>query len=135
MTFGYWIQKHDYSSEDFSDVTADQAIMAYAAFDWRRELASYDEEAEDRDCPPGIGFHNGYGHGNPEAMLLHICPKDARTVFINFHRRSRKHSRWFGKGSVEDVRYAESVGGALVPDLIRSFFALDQDSILRHCDD
>lgn len=134
MTFSYWIQRHDYSSEDFSDVTAEEAVMAYAAFDWRRELDAFDPYDEDRDCPPGIGFHNGFDGSNPEAQLLHICPMNARTVFLHFHRRSQRRSRWFGEASVEDVRHAECVGGTLVPGLIRSFFVLDQDSILRHCD-
>lgn len=134
MTFSYWIQRHDYSSEGVNDVTAQQAIEAYARFDWRRELAAYDEDAEDRDCPPGIGFHNGYDGDNPEAMLLHICPKDAATVFLFFQRRSQKRVLGLWNVEIEDERYADTVAGTLVPGLIRSFFALDPESILRHCD-
>ena len=134
MKFSYWIQKHDFSAEDFSDVTVQEAIEAYVRFDWQRELAAYDENAEDRSCPPGIGFHNGFDGNNPEAMLLHICPKDAATVFFNFHRRSQKRILGLWRTTSDDVRYAESVAGALVPDLIRSFFALDQEPILHRCE-
>ncbi len=134
MTFSYWIQRHDYSSEDVSNVTVQEAIAAYARFDWQRELAAYDENSEDRSCPPGIGFHNGFDGQSTEAMLLHICPKDATTVFLNFHRRSQKRFLGFWHTTNDDVRYAESVAGALVPDLIQDFFSLDQEPILRHCD-
>lgn len=74
MKFSYWIQKHDYSSGNTRDVTVQEAVEVYVGFDWQHELAAYDENAEDRNCPPGIGFHNGFDGSNPEAMLLHICP-------------------------------------------------------------
>lgn len=134
MEFSYWIQRHDYSSDGRSGVTAQQAIEAYVEVDWRRELAAYDEEREDRDCPPGIALHIGHDSG-PEAMLLHICPKDAATVFLCFQRRSQRRVLGLWDVEVEDERYADTVAGTLVPELIRSFFALDPEPILRHCHD
>ena len=134
MQFSYWIQRHDYSSESENDVTAQQAIEAYIGVDWRRELAAYDEDREDRDCPPGIAIHIGYDDSNPDAMLLHICPKDAATVFLCLQRRSQKRVLGLWDLDVEDEKYADTVAGTLVPDLIRSFFALDPEPILRHCE-
>ena len=134
MTFAYWIQKHDYSAEDTSDVTVEQAVAAYLEFDWRPELAAYDETDEGRNCPPGIGIHNGYDGSNPEAMLLHICPRDETTVFFNFHRRSQSRFLGLWQTSSEDTDYAERVASALVPDLIRALFAHDPTPILRHCE-
>ncbi|MDJ0609742.1 MAG: hypothetical protein QNJ67_12265 [Kiloniellales bacterium] len=134
MTFSYWIQRHDYSAENFGDVTADEAIRAYADYDWGSELAAYDEDSDDRDCPPGIGFHNGYDGSNPEGMLLHICPLDATTVFLNFQRKTARRLLGVFPVMVDDVHYAEAVQAVLVPDLIRSLFALDPEPILRRCD-
>jgi hypothetical protein len=128
----YWIQRHDYSGQDFPKVSADEAIAAFSDFDWATELAAGAPDPE-RNCPPGIGFHNGFGEAeNPDPMLLHICPKDLENVSFHFHF-GRREARWlFGllKGSEEQIHDVEDYPIRLIPELIRTFFEGGIDDIL-----
>ena len=45
----------------------EQAVEAFPGFDWRRELAAYDENDKTRNCLPGIGIHNGYDDSKHDA--------------------------------------------------------------------
>lgn len=128
----YWIQRHDYSAQDFPEATADEAAAAFSGFDWAGELAAAGPE-QGRDCPPGIGFHNGFGEAaNPDPMLLHICPNDADSVLFHFHH-DRHETRWlFGllKGTAERIHTVQDYPTRRVPDLIRLFFKGRTDEIL-----
>lgn len=128
----YWIQRHDYSAQDFPETSLDEAVAAFKGFDWAAELAAGNPDQK-CDCPPGIGFHNGFGEAdNPSPMLLHICPNDDDSVYFNFHF-GRREARWlFGllKGTEEQIHYVDDYPVSHVPDLIRAFFEGGLDDIL-----
>ena len=73
----YWIQKHDYSADDFDVNTVEEIIEAFKCFDWSNEIRSLADET-DKNCPPGLGI-------NSQDQLLHICPVDEEFVFFNYH--------------------------------------------------
>ena len=71
----YWVQYADYSSQMFEINTREDAIRAFNRIDWETELRKKDEKSG-KDCPPGIGFHNGDANCNEYSRLLHIFLED-----------------------------------------------------------
>ena len=123
MMVGYWVQRHDYAmAVEAENVTVRQAIEAFQGFDWQAELASFDEQDETRNCPPGIGLNNGFFEGRPDGSFLHICPNDGETVFFNFdYRQPRKIFGLFAS-TKEHRHYVETFPVDRVPELIGWFF-------------
>ncbi len=80
----YWIQRHDYSSEEFDAASAQIVVDAFEAFDWSSEVKLAEAGEDDRDCPPGLGLHDGFGDHN-DATLVHICPQADGTLTVNAH--------------------------------------------------
>jgi len=123
MALHYWIQKHDYSSDEVADVTARQAVAGWEAFDWAEELAHVEERDEERNCPPGFGLHNGYDPSNPDRSLLHICPIDGDFAFLNYHYMVDGKFLGLFATRREQIDYIERLPRAEVPELIRHFCA------------
>ncbi|MDJ0983497.1 MAG: hypothetical protein QNI94_17875 [Kiloniellales bacterium] len=124
MAFHYWIQKHDYSSDEVTDVSGAQAVAAWETFDWAAELAAVDESDEGQNCPPGFGLHNGYDNkSNPERALLHVCPTDAEFAFANHHHMVEGKFLGLFTSRREQIDYIERLPRSEVPELIRLFCA------------
>ena len=124
MAFHYWIQKHDFSADDVKDVTVQQAVAAWEAFDWATELAACDEANDRKNCPPGFGLHNGYDNkSNPERALLHVCPTDAEFAFANHHHMVEGKFLGLFTSRREQIDYIERLPRSEVPELIRLFCA------------
>ena len=131
MAFHYWIQKHDYSSDEVADVTAEQAVAGWEAYDWSAELKASAGPDEEKDCPPGFGLHNGYNPGNQERSLLHICPIDEALAFLHFsHVVDRKLFGLFATKK-EQIEYVERLPRAEVPDLIRLYCSDRQADLME----
>lgn len=81
----YWIQKTDYSTEEFPVSSKQQAINGFLNYDWKKELQKYDESNGNLNCPAGYGLHNGNKDGSSFTTLLHICPIDEKQAFFNLH--------------------------------------------------
>jgi hypothetical protein len=129
--FSFWIQKHDYSSIEKADVSENEAINAFKNFDWENELKSFaDDPALGKDCPAGIGIHNGFGQ-NKNAVLIHICPKDKDSVFFNFHYHKKRKFIGLFPYFTEEIKYAESFQFENVPELIHAAFNGNYDYILK----
>lgn len=129
--FNYWIQKHDYSSIEETDVSEIDTINAFKNFDWENELKSFeDDPALEKDCPAGIGIHNGFGQ-NKNAILLHICPKDKDSVFFNFYYPQKRKFIGIFPYTEEKKYYLESYPLEKLPELIHEVFKLNFDFILN----
>ncbi len=131
MAFHYWIQKHDYSSDEVTDVSAAQAVAAWESFDWAAELAAVDQGYEGRNCPPGFGLHNGYDPGNPDRSLLHVCPIDADSAFLNYHHMAEGKVLGLFATRQERIDDVERLPRAAVAELIRLFCANRHADLLR----
>lgn len=129
--FSYWIQKHDYSSIEETDVSVNEAIDAFKSFDWGNELKSIEDDPKlEKDCPAGIGIHNGFGQ-NKKAVLLHICPKDKDSVFFNFHYPLKKKFMGIFPYISDKIYYLESYPIEKVQELIHAVFNNNYDHILK----
>ena len=121
MAAHYWIQRHDFTSEEAENVTAAQAVAGWEGFDWTAELAAFDAKAEGRNCPPGFGLHNGYGARDPKRRLLHVCPIDRDSAFLNYHHVAEGKLLGLFATKKEKIEYLERLPRAEVPELIRLF--------------
>ncbi len=81
----YWIQLHDYSRTEYKNASPNETKNAFRTFNWDSELASFDENDPERNCPPGFGISNGIPLTEDGAILLHVCPLDSGSVFLNIH--------------------------------------------------
>ena len=127
--FSYWIQKHDYSSIEETDVSENEVIDAFKTFDWENELKSFEDDPTlEKDCPAGIGIHNGFGQ-NKNAVLLHICPKDKDSVFFNFHYLQKKKFIGIFPYTAEETYYLENYPLEKVHELIHAVFNDNYDHI------
>ena len=130
--FRYWIQSHDYSSTpEVEKVSLAQAIRAFQEHDWQRELDAYDEADDARNCPPGIGYHDGYDGTVPKGRLLHICLKDPATVFFNFHYTETGKLLGLIPTAGEAIHYVGAFERSRVPELLRLFFEDRTEDILK----
>ena len=129
--FNYWIQRHDYSSAEVTKVSVNETINAFLKFDWGHELKSIvNDPTQEKDCPPGIGIHNGFGK-RKNAMLLHICPIDTASVFFNFHYPQKLKFLGIFNYRIESTKYVEFYSFAKVPEIIHALFNEKLDSILN----
>lgn len=115
----FWIQRADFSSEDFDPVELKIASAIVAGYDWASELLLFDELLNESDnhwdevsCP-GIGFHN-----EDEAHLLHVCPQPDQTALC-FYLPS-DGERW----SLADAELAQ------INQLLKLFFDEDYTSLM-----
>lgn len=120
--YHYWIQRYDYSSKEFKNISLKQAIMAFNDYDWEKELSSFQEGSGGKDCPPGIGIHNDYDGVKKRGKLLHICPNDKAGVFFNFHYFTYERSLFILKSKKENIHYVKDYPKNRVPELIKLFF-------------
>jgi hypothetical protein len=81
----YWIQRADFSSDDFEPVDLVGAERILRNHDWRtalgfmRALARSHGEESGEYCPPGIGF------ARDDGRLLHICPNENGTALCFYN--------------------------------------------------
>jgi len=125
-----WIQKADYTVDERNDVTLEQALEMFSEFDWKSELARVEHDSDGKlDCPPGIGISNSMNLTRPGSRLLHICPNDEATCFINHHVTSPRRLLWVLPAwqAVKDHRDFPMSKAA---DLIRLFFENREEELL-----
>lgn len=128
---GYWIQRHNYSSETISESSLAQTLKAYEDFDWESELNKFQENVEGMDCPPGIGINNGESLDKEGSFLLHICPIDERMAYFNYHYQ--KLSNFFGLnlGTTAEIHYVAKYARSKIPNLIELFYAGKHKQVLE----
>jgi hypothetical protein len=129
--YHYWIQRYDFSSQEYKNVSAEKAINAFNEFDWDTELSHQNKSDESESCPSGIGIHNGYGEAKPNQSLLHICPIDKNNVFFNLHYPVSKKLLGFIPYVKEEIYYAKNVPKIIIPELIRLFFRKNYREIIK----
>lgn len=113
-------------------MTVEEAIQAFQAYDWERELSAMVDESGDHNCPPGIGIHNGFD--NPETLhphLLHICPRDSQSVFLNMHYPLTKKILGVFSSTREHVHHVDQFPLKDVPTVIRLFFKGDVEHLIQ----
>ena len=119
----YWIQKSDYSSEEWDNVSKIDILEAFRSFDWAAELDKFDIDDHENNCPCGIGI-------DINEVLLHICPNDKESVFINYHYV--KHGKILGliPSTKNAIHYVEQIPISMVESLINSHFSGKKEDIL-----
>lgn len=85
MKSGYWIQRANFSSEDFDRVGLNDAISAFKKADWlalekERDLL---QENGNEYCDPGIGYVPS------DSNILHVALKTGNTFYIHYHYKKR----------------------------------------------
>lgn len=131
--YSYWIEKHDYSmAAEAKDVSLRDALEAFESYDWDSELTAFDRNDPHGNCPPGIGYHDGYDGKTPGTMLLHICPRDGQTVFFNLIHSVKIEKRLLGLlNNVEQEEHCVAdFPRQRVPELVRWFLTGRTDWIL-----
>ena len=126
----YWIQLHDYSSTTHKIASSSEAKHAFESFDWGSELASFDEDDSERNCPPGIGVSNGFSLTEDGAILLHVCPLDSDSVSLSVHCSRRVKPLGVFPRVKQAVKYVDSIEKSQVNDLIDLVFAGDSEALM-----
>lgn len=113
----FWIQRADFSSEEFDPVELKIAQAIVTGYNWASELALFHklfEESEnhwDECCSPGIGFLT-----DDEKHLLHICPMDDESALCFYLQLDVT-------GQSEDERWSlENAGLEQINQLLKLFF-------------
>ena len=126
----YWIQLHDYTSATHDNASPNQTKTAFKTFDWASEREKHDENDPEMNCPPGIGISNGIPMTEHGAILLHVCPLDSSTTFLNIHcSRSAKLFGIFPRVK-QITNYVNPIDSSRVDALIDLVFAGDSEALL-----
>lgn len=123
----YWIQRADFSSQDYTAASEQEALQVLLSHDWNAELDFYRqlESKGEEVCDPGIGFL-------PDSQrILHICPVDR--FYAYFHYQYTVKTRVFGifswprnlVGSNMKVRRSE------LTEILHRFLSGDHDWLLQ----
>ena len=130
-TFTYWIQRHDYSSQDFGVASISEAINAFNKFDWDLEQSLTIDGSGDKDCPAGIGISNGYSENESTKSLLHICIGDKNNFFLNLHYPVEKKYFGFIPYIKEEIYYVNKIPKSKVSEIIRLFYEAKFEEIIN----
>ena len=101
------------------------------SFDWAAELAAYDESDDQRNCPPGFGLHDGYSGSQRQGALLHVCPLDADSAFLNYHHMVEGKLLGLIPTRSESIEHVERFPLRDVSELIRMFCAGQRADLLQ----
>ena len=126
----YWIQLHDYSSTTYKDASPIETKNAFKTFDWDLELERFDENDPERNCPPGIGVSNGVPLTEDGAILLHVCPLDTDSAFVNIHCSHLGRTFGIFPKVKQDTKYVESIDRLRVDGLIDLVCSGDSEALL-----
>lgn len=128
MAITYWIQRADFTSDEFDAVDETEARRALTGHGWAAELDLMDtREARDEEtCPPGIGFIADDGR------ILHICPERDGRAMYHYHFKAPWRLLWLIPMSGEGLRTRMDMPFSETPELITRFFANDHDWLIRH---
>jgi|GEM_PF-828681 len=118
-----WIQKHDFSSIDISNVQVDEAIKTFENHDWQKELAEY-KESDEGKCDPGFGIV-------AEHAILHVCPINDHTCYANYHYRVTVKLFGIVPFTSEKTHYIDKISIAKVKWLIECHYWGKKDNILK----
>lgn len=82
MKLPYWIQRADFSTQDFKPIDVIEAEKVLMEHDWESEralqtsLENQGKALHDDFCPPNVGFVR-------EEFVLQFCPNEDRTANCN----------------------------------------------------
>ena len=126
----YWIQKTDYSAEEFQVSSKEQAINDFLKYDWQTELKKYNESDDSLNCSTGFGLHDGLKDGTNFTTLLHICPIDKNQVFFNLHYQVENKFLGIFKYKSNEIFYKNEVSYNDVIKIIGLFYDSNVESII-----
>ena len=126
MLIPYWIQKADFTSEDFGAVDYKQAQVALKKFDWAKEIQKQNEleKSGNESCDPGIGFISDDGR------MLHICPNGKGKAYFHYH--FSKTRRLFGliPSKSDLIASRMDIHEFDLAEVIRRFYLSDHEWIM-----
>ena len=127
MLIPYWIQKADFSHEDFDAVDYRQAEVALKNFDWRREK-QYQQEletSERENCDPGIGFPSDDGR------ILHICPDGTGKAYFHYHYSTERKFLWIIPYTSDEIATVLNINELDFGEIIKRFFLSDHEWLIN----
>ena len=119
-----WIQTSDFDSTDQSNVTVEDAIKMFCDYDWGVELQK-EEESKSETCNPGFGLVCNSG------SILHICPRNDNTCFVNYDHSVKKKLLGFIPITSTKTHYIDTVTFEEAQDLIKFHYLGSKDKILE----
>lgn len=119
-----WLQRRDFSCEEFELADARAAFCLLREFDWRSELKLRTETWRGR-CDPGLGLIVGDGH------VLHICPDEDGRSIVHFHHPVVRKILWFDFRK-QKLNTWYDVPMDKVELMIESLFRGDYNELVRH---
>ena len=128
MNIPYWSQHADLSADDHDSVDLTEALQAYRAHDWSREVEEQTrlEQAGTENCPPGIGFVPGDGR------ILHICPGPDGDCLVHYHFTARRRFLGISPHTGDALQSRLGVPAGLIPEFITRFFGNDHECLLTN---
>lgn len=118
-----WIQSHDFSSIDRSNVQIDEAIKIFESHDWLKELAEYTNSVGEK-CDPGLGIVAG-------KSILHICPINEQECYAHYHYHTKSKLLGIIPITSEKTHTIENISMAKAIWLIECHYSGKQDNILK----
>jgi len=117
-----WLQKHDFSSEEFEISDASNAKKILGEFDWQGEL-SRQVQATSETCDPGLGLVTDEGD------ILHICPGTDGRCMVHFHFSDTREAFGLFSRKVDLLKTFRDVSLGRVHQMIDAFFVHDFERI------
>jgi hypothetical protein len=121
----YWIQRADFTSEEYEAVNVAEIQRAFRSRSWSGEVEFENRrrEAGEESCPPGLGIVAGDGR------ILHLCPSGSDMV-VHYHFPETKKLLGFLNSSRERTITADKEL-ARAEELINLFVAADHKKLVK----
>ena len=121
----YWIQRADFTSEEYEASGAPEIQRAFRSRAWSGELEfeSRRNDSGEESCSPGLGIVAGDGR------LLHLCPA-ATDMLVHYHYTERR--KILGLLSTSRPRVVTvNKDLARADQLITTFVHSDHEALMR----
>ena len=123
-----WMQRADFSADEFDKLTMSEALAKLDSYDWSSEMARQDqmEQQGTENCPPGFGFV-------PDAFdILHVMPERDGRWTVSAHGMDSVKFLWIFNRSID--KWVTGVTRSDITKLIQSHYATDREGMLRILD-
>ena len=127
MLIPYWIQKADFTAEDFDAVDFKQAQDVFNKYDWHKEIKikSDLDKSGSEYCDPGIGFVPGDGR------ILHICPDGKGKAGVHYHFLEKKKILGLIPHTSNQIVSNIDIKESEIEEIIHYFYLNDHEWLIR----
>ena len=131
MLIPYWIQRADFTSEDYSTVDYKKAERVLKGHDWNAEIKKQEEleQSGKEHCDPGIGFVPDDGR------ILHICPDGKGKAYFHYHYYETRKILAIIPLRSQQTASKMDINEFELGEVIRRFFLNDHDWLISKAKD